>query len=177
MGGNLGVKSTPGEGSTFWLELQTCNGDSVKSNMLSSNSDRVPEPAESSLQALYIEDDPASLELMRAILSRRINIHLLEAPNAEFGLELARNQLPDLIFMDINLPGMDGFEALQALRLDETTRDIPVIAISAGARSKDIERGLAAGFFDYLNKPLDLKRLTATLARLPGLVKLNGNDP
>lgn len=177
MGGNLGVKSTPGEGSTFWLELRTCSGDSVKSNLISANGDRVPDSTESPFQALYIEDDPASLALMRAILSHQTKIHLLDAPNAEFGLELARKQLPDLIFMDINLPGMDGFQALQVLRQDETTCDIPVIAISADAGNKDIERGLAAGFFDYLKKPLDLKRLQETLARLPGQVWANGNDP
>ncbi len=167
MGGNIGVKSTPGDGSTFWLELKIYKGDTAKSNLTSSNGGSVPDPAESPLQALYIEDDPASLELMRAILSRQTKICLLEAPNAEFGLQLARNQLPDMIFMDINLPGMDGFQALQVLRRDETTRDIPVIAISAGARNEDIERGLAAGFFDYLAKPLDLKCLRATLDRLP----------
>jgi len=168
MGGNIGVKSTLGDGSTFWLELQIYKGDTVKSNLMSSHGGSVLEPAESPLQALYIEDDPASLDLMRAIFSRQTKIRLLEAPNAEFGLELARNQLPDMIFMDINLPGMDGFQALQVLQRDETTRDIPVIAISAGARNEDIERGLAAGFFDYLTKPFDLKRLRATLDRLPG---------
>jgi len=125
----------------------------------------IPGSVETPYQALYIEDDRASLALMRSILSGQQQASLLTAPNAELGLQLARNERPDIIFMDINLPGMDGFQALQALKEDEATRDIPVIAISAGAMAEDIEHGLAAGFFDYLIKPLDLRKFQTTLDR------------
>ena len=172
MGGQLGVESTPSKGSTFWVEFRTDRGASAEPRPHAVAEVAVPDSDEASYQALYIEDDPASLELMQAIINRQPLASLLAAPNAELGLQIARSERPDIIFMDINLPGMDGFQALQALKEDEATRDIPVIAISAGAKAKDIEHVVAVGFFDYLIKPLDLRRFQATLdlalAAVPG---------
>ena len=116
-------------------------------------------------QVLYIEDDTVSVLLVREALRQELGVALIDAPNAEFGLELARSQRPDVILMDINLPGMDGVEALLALKTDSVTREIPVIAVTAGAMPKDNERGRAAGFFDYLIKPVDLKLLDDALKR------------
>ena len=165
MGGTLGVKSTEGKGSTFWVELPSRSGAAPELSLDAEAQIAIPGSVETPYQALYIEDDRASLALMRSILSGQQQASLLTAPNAELGLQLARNERPDIIFMDINLPGMDGFQALQALKEDEATRDIPVIAISAGAMAEDIEHGLAAGFFDYLIKPLDLRKFQTTLDR------------
>ncbi len=161
MGGELGVASEEGRGTTFWVDLPTGGGEAAVAPVDQDLPAQVLN--EAPYRALYIEDDPASLQLMRAIFERQQKSALVDALNAEFGLELARSRHPDVIFMDINLPGMDGYEALKILKADATTQDIPVIAISAGAMQKDIERGLAAGFSDYLVKPLDLNHFQTAL--------------
>ncbi len=108
---------------------------------------------------LYIEDNDVNVMLMQAMLGRESGLRLITAPLPEMGLELAASRRPDLILLDIQLPGMDGYEVLRRLRSAESTRAIPVIAVSANAMSGDMEQGLAAGFHDYLTKPLDLSRL------------------
>jgi CheY-like chemotaxis protein len=100
---------------------------------------------------------------MEAMLAQQTRLHLISAELPEAGLQLARAQRPDLILLDIQLPGIDGYEVLRRLRADEGTRDIPVIAISANAMPADLERGLAAGFRDYLTKPIDQRVLVAAL--------------
>ena len=103
---------------------------------------------------LYIEDNPANLQLMELIVKRIEHLSLVSAHDAELGIELAKVITPDLIILDINLPGMDGFVALKKLRNTPATKNIPVIALSANAMPKDIERGLNAGFQKYLTKPI-----------------------
>jgi CheY-like chemotaxis protein len=107
--------------------------------------------------------------LMEAMLAREPGVRLITATLPHEGLQMAQAEQPQLILLDIQLPGIDGFEVLRRLRADESTRAIPVIAISANAMRGDIEQGLAAGFTDYLTKPLDLARLlTAMRAALHG---------
>jgi CheY-like chemotaxis protein len=108
---------------------------------------------------LYIEDNPANLRLVEQVLMIIPNLHMWSAAEPLLGLELAMEHLPDLILLDINLPGMDGFEVLKQLRSNEASREIPVIAISANAMSKDIEKGEAAGFDGYITKPVNVKEL------------------
>jgi len=115
---------------------------------------------------LYIEDNPSSLRLVERSISGRLGLVMLNAPNAELGLEMVRNHRPDIILLDINLPGMNGFEALNILQHDTLTRDIPVIAITANAMERDIKKGLDAGFVDYLTKPLDIIQLVVLLGKL-----------
>ena len=103
---------------------------------------------------LYVEDNPANLELMEQIVLQVPGLEMISAHNAELGLELAESRRPELIILDINLPGMDGFEALGRLRENDATKDIPVIALSARAMQRDIEKGVAAGFRCYLTKPI-----------------------
>jgi CheY-like chemotaxis protein len=102
----------------------------------------------------------------------RTGLHLLTAGDGKHGLSLARQHRPQVILMDINLPGLDGTEALKILRREPGTRDIPVIALTANAMPRDIEQGLAAGFFRYLTKPIDVNEflvaLDAALARAHG---------
>jgi len=112
---------------------------------------------------LYVEDNPANLSLMAHILARRPEIRLLTAHAAELGLDLARAHRPELIILDINLPGMDGYEMRSRLRLHDETKDIPVLALSANAIKRDIEKGLAAGFARYLTKPLDIAKFMGAL--------------
>jgi CheY-like chemotaxis protein len=113
---------------------------------------------------LYIEDNPANLALMEGILANRADIRLLTATDGEAGITLAREALPDAILMDINLPGVSGTDAMNILAGDPATAAIPVLALSANATAGDIERGLAAGYFRYLTKPIKVVELMDALA-------------
>jgi CheY-like chemotaxis protein len=112
---------------------------------------------------LYVEDNMANLLLVQQLIARRPDLRLLTAGDGTEGVQTARSALPDVILMDINLPGMNGIEALRILRADSTTADIPVLAISANAMLGDIEKGHAAGFFDYLTKPINVRKFMETL--------------
>ncbi len=105
---------------------------------------------------LYVEDKTANLNLVRQIFRRRLDVLLLTAPEARLGIELAQAHRPDLILLDINLPGMDGLAAFKHLNAMAETRETPVIAISANVLARDIKTALKAGFADYLTKPLDI---------------------
>ena len=114
---------------------------------------------------LYVEGNPANLMLVEEIMSRRPDIRLLSANDGKSGIELARAAQPDVILMDINLPGISGIAALGILITDKITAHIPVVALSANAIPRDIENGLAAGFFDYLTKPIRVTEFVETLDR------------
>jgi PAS domain S-box-containing protein len=158
MGGVIGVKSTIGTGSVFWIELDLAAAPLLTAE--ASTPGNLPigrtlhSPHAHSL--LYVEDNPANLMLVERIIERRPEIHLLTARNGLSGVELARAALPDVILMDINLPGISGITALKILMDDPTTAHIPVIALSANAIPRDIEHGLQAGFFRYLTKPIKI---------------------
>jgi len=112
---------------------------------------------------LYVEDNPANLQLVEQIIARRPDLRLLSARNGTLGIELARAARPDVILMDINLPGMSGIKAMQILHADTATQHIPIVALSANAIPRDIERGLEAGFFRYLTKPIRLNEFLEAL--------------
>lgn len=114
---------------------------------------------------LYIEDNPANLRLVEQVLMCLPNLHMWSAPEPLLGLELAMEHLPDLILLDINLPGMDGFEVLKQLQNTEALRETPVIAISANAMPKDIKKGKDAGFNGYITKPVNVKELLTTVEK------------
>ena len=114
---------------------------------------------------LYIEDNPANLRLVTQLLGRRSDIKILSAEEPLLGLEIANEHNPDLILLDINLPGINGFEVLSHLRQRESSRDKPIIAISANAMPKDVKKGLEAGFDGYITKPIDIKELLQTIDR------------
>ncbi|MEO5338296.1 MAG: ATP-binding protein [Magnetospirillum sp. WYHS-4] len=156
MGGRIGLDSEAGVGSTFWFELPLACEEVRPAVPAIPDPDSSPPSIGGRHAILYVEDNPANLTLMEQILARFEGVTMLTAPNAEIGIELARAHRPDLILMDINLPGMDGFAALRELRRLEETRDIPVMALSASAMPRDIERGIKAGFRMYLTKPLDV---------------------
>jgi signal transduction histidine kinase/ActR/RegA family two-component response regulator len=159
MGGVIGVESTVGVGSVFWVEL-LC----VPSPLLDEGMHPLPTQSPLQLQPgqqahhlhtlLYVEDNPANLKLVEHLIARRTGMRLLSAGDATRGIELARQHLPEVILMDINLPGISGIKALKLLRDDPLTRHIPVVAISANAMPHDIHKGLEAGFFRYLTKPI-----------------------
>jgi PAS domain S-box-containing protein len=157
MHGVIGVESMQGTGSTFWFELPL-SASSANPAKAAARKDTPVSGSSVRSKLLYVEDNPANLRLVQKIISTRKNIDMLAAESAEAGLKIAAEQLPDLILLDIQLPGMDGFEALRHLRDNPVTRDIPVIAVSANAMAQDIARGKEAGFVEYLTKPLDVSR-------------------
>jgi len=112
---------------------------------------------------LYVEDNPANLMLVTKLLARRPDICLLSAMDGRSGVEMAQSVRPDVILMDINLPGISGVTALMILAGNPSTAHIPVIALSANAMDRDIEKGLEAGFFRYLTKPIKVTELMDTL--------------
>lgn len=112
---------------------------------------------------LYVEDNPANMRLVEQILRQFPDVELIGVETAELGLDVAEQHQPELILMDINLPGMDGFQALVELKKNEKTSHIPVIAISANAMDADVQRGLNTGFDGYLTKPLNLQEFMSMI--------------
>ena len=156
MGGTIGVNSTVGAGSEFWIELMRVDPPQLTTQEIEgSTSTRVAAADGASLRTLlYVEDNPANLALVEQIIERRPDLRLLSAADGNLGIEYARVYQPEVILMDINLPGIGGFEAMQILRSDPATMSIPIIALSANAMPRDIAKGLEAGFFTYLTKPI-----------------------
>jgi len=156
MGGEMGVISTEGVGSVFWIELALIGApqidDTVIEMLLSHVTPMVD--GERVRTLLYVEDNRANMALVAQLVARRPDMRLFGAEDAMRGIALAREHQPDVILLDINLPGINGLQALKILQEDEDTRHIPVLALSANAMPRDIERGLAAGFFRYLTKPI-----------------------
>ena len=158
MNGRISVYSRPGEGAAFTVELPAAKESDHR------REDEAPQPADASRLAqgqwtiLYIEDNPLNVELLREMLATYPNIRFRVAASAEAGLSLAFEESPDLVLMDINLPGMDGFAALERLQADPRTARTPVVALSATAMPEDVRRGVRAGFVCYLVKPLDVVR-------------------
>ncbi|MDP1928863.1 MAG: PAS domain S-box protein [Thiobacillus sp.] len=163
MHGEIGVETEPGKGSTFWFELPLHTMDEEAAVTADLSIQPLVTSGATRKTLLYIEDNPANLRLVKKIISTRKTLDLLDAVNAEDGLEIALRQHPDLILLDINLPGMNGFEALSRLRENSATRDIPVVAVTANAMPRDVERGKAAGFREYLTKPLDMSEFLKML--------------
>jgi CheY-like chemotaxis protein len=166
MGGTIGAESTPGAGSTFWVRMPLASGTAARPEPSTGDSTPLEVVSRVPIDVLCIEDNPANLRLIEGIFARDSNIRLLSALAPGLGLELARTHKPALILLDINLPDMDGYAVMQCLREHEATRAIPVLAISANAMPKDIERSKAAGFVAYLTKPIDVSELLRTVSAL-----------
>ena len=165
MDGTLGVESTLGVGSVFWVELRSTAAPDlmVRNTELVTTLPPQPKPGKSQHTLLYIEDNPANMKLVEQLIALRSDIELFTATNGTLGVELARSVKPDVILMDINLPGISGLEALHILKDDSSVANIPVVALSANAMLRDIELGIQAGFFQYLTKPIKVKEFMDTL--------------
>ncbi|MBL0151899.1 MAG: response regulator [Ideonella sp.] len=182
MGGRMGFESKPGQGSVFWLDLPLAEpgpadpppGASVvlpadvtaRSIGAAARSARLPRPAHRDALVLYVEDNPVNTLVMQEILAQRSDLRQRHAATGEEGLAMAIEEPPDLVLMDINLPGMDGYQALAALRANPGTAHIPVLAVSANAMKGDEDRALAAGFAGYVVKPVDVAALHAQIDAL-----------
>ena len=165
MEGVLGVESTVGEGSVFWCDLFSAAIPQLVTETDGGEPATNPPTRQGGplRTLLYVEDNPANMRLIEQLIARFPNLRLMTAGNGTHGIRLARASRPDVILMDINLPDFNGFEVLKRLRADLTTERIPVIAISANAMPRDIEKGLQAGFFRYLTKPIIVNELMDTL--------------
>ena len=172
MRGNIFVKSTLDKGSCFTLELPAGVAQEEKASE-DVKVDLSPKPLNpnENYTVLYIEDNPDNLILVRQVLKTRPNIRLIFSRDSRTGIELALAHHPDLILMDINLQGMDGFMALKALRAYREIRSIPVVAVSANAMKEDIDSGLEAGFDSYITKPINIARFMEVVDRLLGQKK------
>ncbi len=162
MGGCIGVESACGKGSTFWFELNL-SAEAAQPGVNPLPDGALRSDSGSCRRVLYVEDNPANLKLVAQILTRRADFDLITAHNGELGLELALRHRPELIILDINLPGMDGYEVRRMLRLYDETRDIPVIALSANAMPHDVGRAMKAGFQAYVTKPLDIEKFLSAV--------------
>ena len=169
MGGAIGVSSTVGQGSVFWVEFVTVGAPQLAVADTTALTAEAQTKNGAAYSLLYVEDNPANLQLVEQLIARRADLRLFTARSGPLGIELAIAQRPDVILMDINLPGMSGIEAMQILRTNPATARIPVVALSANAIPRDIERGLAAGFFRYLTKPIKVDELMDTLDVALGL--------
>ena len=174
MGGIIGVTSSVGQGSVFWIELKKT--EPLHAGTVAADCSAVPQShAQAGIQLrtmLYVEDNPANLMLVEDIVARRPDIHLLTAKDGYQGIDAARASLPDVILMDINLPGISGIQALRILAQDPATAHIPVIALSANAMPHDIKKGIEAGFFRYLTKPIKVNEFLDTLDLALELAKM-----
>jgi len=165
MGGVIGVESVVGKGSVFWVELIRAAEPQLPAaaGELAMHVPPLVSHDPALRTVLYIEDNPANLRLVEQLIARRPNTRLLGARDASFGIKLARDHRPDVILMDINLPGISGIRALRILREDPQTQHIPIVAVSANAMPHDIRKGLEAGFFRYLTKPIKVDEFMEVL--------------
>ena len=190
MGGTMGVISNVDIGSTFWIEVPRADApatfaavglasvsvaadrESISPRPLESAPSLTPHVAQTDANLLpnqyrycllYVEDNPANRMLVEDLLARRPDIRLITAEDGDSGIEMARAEHPDVILMDINLPGISGVQAMEILALDAVTAHIRVVALSANAMARDIERGLQAGFFRYLTKPIKVNELLSAI--------------
>ena len=179
MGGAIGVGSTPGTGSVFWIELPlTAAPEGARAAIAAASAVTEPPPQPASRGGkpllLYVEDNPTNLRLVQEVLGFRSDLSLMTATDGIEGLELARAHRPDVVLLDMNLPGMSGREIQRQLREQPETAATPVLAISANAMRNDIDAALDAGFFRYLTKPIDIAALNDALDAALALVRSNG---
>jgi CheY-like chemotaxis protein len=166
MGGTISVTSTVGIGSEFTIELirdvspRLANGNTMPRELAPQSGEEVADPRRT---LLYVEDNPANLMLVEQIIEGIPRLRMFSAMDGNAGVASARTHLPDVILMDINLPGISGTDAMKLLHMDPATKHIPIIALTANAMLRDIKNGLDAGFFRYLTKPIKINEFMNAL--------------
>jgi len=165
MGGEIGFESEPGTGTTFWVELPMVSSVVPDDGRAADRGAGIKRGSAVQGGILYIEDNPANVLLIERI-AKRMSVRFISAEDAERGIVLAETEKPDLVILDINLPKMDGYEALARLKMNLATASIPVIALSASAMTSDVSRGLAAGFLRYHTKPVDVELIERSIREI-----------
>jgi CheY-like chemotaxis protein len=166
MGGAIGVESQKGKGTSFWIELNKSEDPELNNieedkeliDLINLNNTEV-----TNKKILYIDDNELNLEFVSYTMEYHSPHNLITATNGQVGLNLAMTQQPELILLDINLPGENGYAILKRLQQNEETKTIPVIAVTANVMKNDIEKGLKAGFVDYITKPIKIKKMLDTI--------------
>ncbi|HSD89148.1 MAG TPA: PAS domain S-box protein [Kofleriaceae bacterium] len=168
MNGHVGFTSQVGRGSDFWVDLPVHHETSAGAHEAASAIQASPLASTTAAKhkIIYVEDNPSNIAFMKELMEELPTVELLTAPSAEIGLEMIHAHKPDLVIMDVNLPGMSGLEAVQRLRENPETRHIPVIGLSAAALLRDTAKAKDAGFYRYLTKPVKVDELTAVLEEL-----------
>lgn len=169
MHGKLDFSSAEGVGTSFWFDLPLAvewSSETLKLDTDNNHYSPVQLLVKRTCKILYVEDNPTNIRLLQQIFSRYPQLQLDIAEEAFLGIYKARSQSPDLVILDINLPGMDGYEVLGVLKNDVSTSAIPVVGLSANAMPYDIERGKNADFYDYLTKPVNINQLLDVLNQL-----------
>ncbi len=176
MGGSINVSSSAGVGSVFSVSMPTTRPlpSVTETGQLHAPLSRAP-AHHARHTVLYVEDNPANLRLVEEIVGFRPDLHLLSAPDGHLGIEMARAHLPDVILMDLNLPCVSGTDALKTLRSDPRTAHIPIIALTANAMPRDVERGMASGFHRYLTKPINIDEFAEAIDSTLALSRANRN--
>ena len=170
MGGTIGVESTIGEGSFFYIDVPISDNKPAPlkiETLLDSSS--ASSTVKNTKKILYIEDIPANVNLVKQVLTSRTHLELLSAYNALDGIKLAEACAPDLILMDIHLPGMDGLTAFKKLQESSKTKDIPVLALTADAMDRDKRKALEMGFYSYITKPINVPKFLDVIDKVLGL--------
>ena len=170
MGGSVGFRSTERHGSEFWIDIPACAPalapapPAALQNVVPGS--RLVGKEGAHYLVVYIEDNPSNIAFIADLIADYERVELVTAPTAEIGIELVRARLPDVVIMDINLPGMSGFEATRILHEWPETSAIPIVALSAAAMIRDKARVNDAGFYRYLTKPVKVEELTSVLEEL-----------
>lgn len=165
MGGHIGFESEVNKGSTFWVDFPVVASSeiAVEGRALTVSGKAITDTDTVTATVLYVDDNPANMDLMHMIVSRIDGLGLISAHTPELGIDLARRRQPDMVILDINLPGMNGIETLDQLLHSTEAGKLPVIALSGSSSQHDIEQGLAAGFQGYLSKPLDVEKVAGLI--------------